>query len=428
MSQEKYDIFISYSRKDTTIADKICQALDGAGITYFIDRQGIAGGMEFPVVLAENIIYSKLFLYLASKHSYESKFTNNEITFAFNEKPKNTILPYIIDGSQMPLAMRFVFSGINWRNMQEHPIETVLIDDLLNLLGRSRSSQIPKINSIDEPKDKENDRNSILLSLPDDEFVAFEVDEKYGFKLKSTGKEVIPSKYDYAHSFREDLAAVVLNGKCGYIDKTGKEVIPSKYDYAENFSEGLAAVQLNRKYGFIDKAGKVVIPLKYDDAWFFSEGLAKVELNGKSGFIDKTGKEVTPLKYDDAWDFSEGLARVWLNDQWGYIDKTGKEVIPLKYDNAWSFSEGLAMVKLNGKYGFIDKTGKDISLKYDYARPFSEGLARVELNSKWGYINKTGKEVIPLKYDLASEFNNGYAKVELNDEYFKIDKNGNRVI
>ena len=396
MSQEKYDIFISYSRKDTTIADKICQALDGAGITYFIDRQGIAGGMEFPVVLAENIIYSKLFLYLASKHSYESKFTNNEITFAFNEKPKNTILPYIIDGSQMPLAMRFVFSGINWRNMQEHPIETVLIDDLLNLLGRSRSSQIPKINSIDEPKDKENDRNSHLLSLSDNEFVAFEVDGKYDFKLKSTGKEVIPSKYDKAYIFSEGLAKVELNGKCGYIDKTGKEVTPLKYDDADNFYEGLAVVELNRKYGFIDNTGKEITPLKYDDVCDFYEGLAVVKLNGKWGHIDNTGKEVTPLKYDEAWDFYEGLAVVKLNGQWGYIDKTGKVVIPLKYDEAWGFTEeGLAVVKLNGKYGYIDKTGK---------------------------------VVIPLKYDKAWSFTEeGLAEVELNGEHFEIDKNGNRV-
>ena len=37
----KHDIFISYSRKDTAIAERICAAFDKAGITYFIDRLGI---------------------------------------------------------------------------------------------------------------------------------------------------------------------------------------------------------------------------------------------------------------------------------------------------------------------------------------------------------------------------------------------------
>ncbi|MBP3254388.1 MAG: toll/interleukin-1 receptor domain-containing protein [Bacteroidales bacterium] len=45
---KKYDVFISYSRKDTAVADKICAAFDRNNISYFIDRQGIAGGAEFP--------------------------------------------------------------------------------------------------------------------------------------------------------------------------------------------------------------------------------------------------------------------------------------------------------------------------------------------------------------------------------------------
>ena len=69
------DVFISYSRKDTATADKICTALDNAGISYFIDRQGIGGGFEFPKILAENIIDSKIFLLIASENAYNSKFT-----------------------------------------------------------------------------------------------------------------------------------------------------------------------------------------------------------------------------------------------------------------------------------------------------------------------------------------------------------------
>lgn len=135
-----YDVFISYSRKDTAVAKQICDAFDSAGISYFIDKQGIGGGFEFPVVIAEAIIECKVVLFLASRNSYDSKFTNAELTFAFNEKPKNSILPYIIDGSTMPPALRFVFSSINWRTIESHPIETTLVDDILTLIGRSRQA------------------------------------------------------------------------------------------------------------------------------------------------------------------------------------------------------------------------------------------------------------------------------------------------
>lgn len=138
----QYDIFISYSRKDTVVADQVCEALDKANISYFIDRQGIGGGMEFPVIIADAICECRLFLFLASKNSYQSKFTNNEITFAFNEKPKQSILPYIIDGTELPRHMRFVFAGINWRNIKDHPIQTVLVSDIAKLLGKETHSYL----------------------------------------------------------------------------------------------------------------------------------------------------------------------------------------------------------------------------------------------------------------------------------------------
>ena len=136
----KYDVFISYSRKDTNIANRICQALDKANINYFIDKQGINGGFEFPVIIANAIIESKIILYLASENSYKSKFTNAELTFAFNEKPQNCIIPYIIDNSELPKELRFMFSNINWRRIEEYPIETSLIEDLKALIqGQSIS-------------------------------------------------------------------------------------------------------------------------------------------------------------------------------------------------------------------------------------------------------------------------------------------------
>lgn len=138
-----HEVFISYSRKDMAIADRICKAFDEAGITYFIDRQGIGGGFEFPEVLANAIIECKVVLYLASHNSYASKFTNAELTFAFNEKSKNSVLPYIIDGSSMPPALRFVFAGVNWRNIKDHPIETTLVADILRMLGREAKQSKP---------------------------------------------------------------------------------------------------------------------------------------------------------------------------------------------------------------------------------------------------------------------------------------------
>lgn len=134
--EESYDVFISYSRKDTGIADLICRTFDKYGITYFIDRQEISGGMEFPEIIANAILQSKLFLYLASKNSYASKITKSEITIAFNKKPRNSIMLYSIDDTSLPDGLCLAFAAINRRNIKDHPIESTLVNDIYNLLAR----------------------------------------------------------------------------------------------------------------------------------------------------------------------------------------------------------------------------------------------------------------------------------------------------
>ena len=257
---KKYDVFISYSRKDAEIADRICSILQSNGITYFIDRQGIGGGMEFPVVLAQAIRNSELFLFLASKNSYSSKFTINEITYAFNKKERNQILPYIIDGSSLPEDLEFVFAGINWRTIQQHPINSVLISDVKRLLGQCTNNTGSKDRTdehIQQSAKLNNDNNEPTL----ESFYTF-VDNyrMYGFKNEETGKVVIPCKWRNCGEFSEGLAMVMDDKRrWGFIDKTGLLVIPCMWEKARSFFDGKAKVQTpTGKWLRIDKKGIII--------------------------------------------------------------------------------------------------------------------------------------------------------------------------
>ena len=127
----KYDVFISYSRKDRDVADKIYDCLTRAGFNCFIDRKGISGGADFPVVLASAIMESRLLLFLASEHSYTSDYTRKELTFANNEQGSGFIFPLIIDNSTLPTRLKFLFSDINWRTVsKDYTIEKDLVDDV----------------------------------------------------------------------------------------------------------------------------------------------------------------------------------------------------------------------------------------------------------------------------------------------------------
>ena len=105
--------------------------------------------------------------------------------------------------------------------------------------------------------------------------------------IDKTGREIVPIIYDYLGEFKDGLAVIQLNAKCGFIDKTGKQIVPIIYDsfgQTKSFSDGLAEVKLDGKYGYIDKNGSLIIPCIYDKSDGFKDGLAKVKLNKKQDY------------------------------------------------------------------------------------------------------------------------------------------------
>lgn len=127
----EYDVFISYSRKDTEIADKIHKVLETEGIKCFIDRAGISGGADFPTVLSKAITESKLMLFIASENSYKSEYTLKELTFAVSNKGSNFIFPLIVDNSTLPKNLEFLLCNINWRVLSpSYRVDVELLNDI----------------------------------------------------------------------------------------------------------------------------------------------------------------------------------------------------------------------------------------------------------------------------------------------------------
>lgn len=141
----KVEVFICASKQDSDIAKEICEALESAGISYFNQTDIEENDIDYYDYLYRAISSSQVFLLLASEHSYKSKLVKSEITFAFNHHSRGNIIPYIIDGSEMPSGFQFIFSSVNWRDRRTMPIVPGLVENLCIVLGRTVSTIIDNI-------------------------------------------------------------------------------------------------------------------------------------------------------------------------------------------------------------------------------------------------------------------------------------------
>lgn len=159
------------------------------------------------------------------------------------------------------------------------------------------------------------------------------------------------------------MVVVSESEEYGYANFAGEVFIPCQFEMAHSFSEERAHVMKNGKTGFIDPQGKMVIAAQFEAALSFSQGTAPVRLNNKWGYINQIGEWTIKPGYKYAEPFYEGFARVTFNEDysdWFFIDKTGKTVIAGPFEAATSFKDGIAVVMIQSKCYEINKKGKII--------------------------------------------------------------------
>lgn len=110
---EKYDIFISYARKDYVTEDgevipgnivsRVKEFLREKGFTYWFDEDGIYSGEAFATIIAQAIRDSRVFLFISTQASNESEWTVNEIAVA-KALGRQTI-PFLADTSTYNIAV-----------------------------------------------------------------------------------------------------------------------------------------------------------------------------------------------------------------------------------------------------------------------------------------------------------------------------------
>lgn len=100
----------------------------------------------------------------------------------------------------------------------------------------------------------------------------------------------------------------------------GGRFIGEAFDDARPFSgEGFAAVMRNGRWGFIDIDGSVVIDFVFDDALSFGQHLAAVRIGELWGYVGIQGQIAIEPVFLDAKSFSNGSAPVLTQRGWQFI-------------------------------------------------------------------------------------------------------------
>ena len=147
----KYDVFISYSRKDYmdeqknvipgNVVSQVKDALMAAGITFWFDEQGIYHGQNFIKIITKNIEASKVFLFLSSVNSNQATWTSREIGIA--DERKKHIIPLRIDESLYNPEVEFRIVNLDYIVYYTNPKKGIaeMVDSIKKYLEQEREEE-----------------------------------------------------------------------------------------------------------------------------------------------------------------------------------------------------------------------------------------------------------------------------------------------
>lgn len=299
--------------------------------------------------------------------------------------------------------------------------------------------------------------------------------------LDSSGRQIVPCRYDDIDRFYNGMAEVSLNGKHGYVNQRGKLVIPLVYVRANPFQRGEAlVVTAEGDVGYLNQQGQSVRPFsqlgrpyfrgRYAKGWTIQpyvsqlresvgEFYTSVDASGgdyvphdveltqplrktgltlffsgdrqhrRFGFLDSAGHIVVPMVYEDANETQYGWQdwiRVKKYDRYGFIERqTGREMISIRYEDSQPSTHNIIWVKQRGKWGCIDRWGRTVvPFRFDWASAYVEHRAIVKRGESVGYVDTTGRLTVPIRYDQASYYYRGKARVHQGNRWLELDPHG----
>ena len=130
------EIFLSYSRLDSSTVQALAAALEEKGVSVWIDRSGVEEGDAYDTQIEEAIAQTRVVIVVWSQHSVRSHWVRAEAAYALN---KRKLVPIAIDKSEPPLQFHHIqtigFEG--WNGAGHDEAFTRLLTVLAKRLDRA---------------------------------------------------------------------------------------------------------------------------------------------------------------------------------------------------------------------------------------------------------------------------------------------------
>jgi hypothetical protein len=125
------EIFLSYSRLDSSTVQALAGGLEEKGVSVWIDRSGIEEGDAYDTQIEDAIAQTRVVIVVWSQHSVRSHWVRAEAAYALS---KHKLVPIAIDKSEPPLQFHHIqtieFHGWNGAGHDE------ALTRLLTALGK----------------------------------------------------------------------------------------------------------------------------------------------------------------------------------------------------------------------------------------------------------------------------------------------------